>query len=509
MTDERTAERAVKLSRERAKRAVAKYQTDSLPDSDFILSCLNANEAGDAELAVLRLKNRFAFDRKQNAWFTYACSRWQKDILNTVTTEARKQIILCYDAESRRQAALANDPRLDEEQRKKAANIRDMINRRINAVNTAAKISNILAIASSGDNSLAVSGDQWDPDPYLLQAENTVINLKTGMTQDPSPDLFITAAAPALFKGLDEPAPEFQKFLQSIFEDPEKAEYVQKIFGAAMIAKVIYHELYLFLGVDGRNGKSTLVNAISETLGDALTRAISVEMLLDTKPKPGPNPELLDLKGKRILFASETAEGKRINSEGVKRLTGGDILSARPNYGNDIIQFRPTHSIFLQTNFLPRIPANDVALWERIKIINFPFRFVDSPKKENERPIDRSLADKLKAEKNGILTWLVQGCLKVQRDGLRPPLSVLAEINAQWTESDIIGQFAEECVYESPGAKTLLRDIYGAFSEWCEENTGQKPRMNSQQFNRDFKRRYAAIPGKKPVAYADIKIYGA
>ena len=39
---------------------------------------------------------------------------------------------------------------------------------------------------------------------------------------------------------------------------------------------------------------------------------------------------------------------------------------------------------------------------------------------------DKDLPEKLKAEWPGILGWCIEGCLKWQEDGLRPPPAVLA-----------------------------------------------------------------------------------
>ncbi len=47
------------------------------------------------------------------------------------------------------------------------------------------------------------------------------------------------------------------------------------------------------------------------------------------KPSNAPSPEIMALKGGRIVFASETDNGCRISPLEVKWLTGNDVLCAR------------------------------------------------------------------------------------------------------------------------------------------------------------------------------------
>ena len=61
--------------------------------------------------------------------------------------------------------------------------------------------------------------------------------------------------------------------------------------------------------------------------------------------------------------------------------------------------------------------GGDDAIWNRIKKV--PLGVV-IPKAEQ----DRSLRDKLRAERSGILNWALEGCLEWQREGLGEPEEV-------------------------------------------------------------------------------------
>ena len=68
-----------------------------------------------------------------------------------------------------------------------------------------------------------------------------------------------------------------------------------------------------------------------------------------------------NLKGKRIVWASEIEEGRHLNVSILKLLTGGDTLTGRGVFEKTYTEFTPTHSLFLITNHRPHIPANENA----------------------------------------------------------------------------------------------------------------------------------------------------
>ena len=73
------------------------------------------------------------------------------------------------------------------------------------------------------------------------------------------------------------------------------------------------------------------------------------------------SPELADLRGRRLVTLSESAEDRRLAVERVKVLTGGDTISARQLYGQPFT-FRPSHTIVLVTNHRPRVGDDGTAI---------------------------------------------------------------------------------------------------------------------------------------------------
>ena len=110
--------------------------------------------------------------------------------------------------------------------------------------------------------------------------------------------------------------------------------------------------------------------------------------------------------------------------------------------------------------------GTDTAIWERLKPIPFD---VTIPKEQ----IDRSLLGKLKAEAEGILAWLMEGCLKWQNDGLDSPDSVTDAATNWKQENDPLKDFIADCCFLE---KDLLPDSWGFDEELknsiCEHDQG-------------------------------------
>ena len=196
------------------------------------------------------------------------------------------------------------------------------------------------------------------------------------------------------------------------------------------------------------------------------------------------------LRGKRLVWVSETDEGRKLNAGRVKWLVGGDTLVGRPPFGKREVTFRPTHTLLMLTNFRPRVDPADAALWERIHLIEFKVSFVDNPAGANQKPRDKHLSMKLKEEAAGIAAWLVQGYCEWQNKGLLPPPQVRNATQKYRQAEDLIGQFFEECCVFKAEAMCRGGEIFEAYQGWCDER-GVKSRRKkfyeklTNEFNSD------------------------
>ena len=104
---------------------------------------------------------------------------------------------------------------------------------------------------------------------------------------------------------------------------------------------------------------------------------------------------------------------------------------------------------------------------------------------------DRQLPTKLLTERDGILGWALAGCLAWQREGLRPPASVLKATAEYFDEEDAIGEFLDEECQRHSQAREAVADVYRRWKERAErrgEYVGTSRWLAQQLVTRGFER---------------------
>ncbi len=335
------------------------------------------------------------------------------------------------------------DPALTETQRKSLRN-------RLGAAATIWSVSKLVG----ADPRHAVSPDQLDVDAWSLNTPAGVIDLRSGTrrTHDPAElHTKITAAAPV------GECPLFLATLDRAQPDPEIREYLQRLAGYAMTGSAREHAMTFAVG-GGRNLKGTIFHAIRRALGD-YGLVVSSDLLMESHHDRHPT-ELAVLRGARLVVMSEIDTGRRWNESRLKRLTGGDPISAR-FIGKDLFEFEPSHTLVVIGNAKPGLRQVDEAMRARLHLVEFG---VTIP--ESER--DTEMPEKLKAEYGGILNWMIAGCVDWLEIGLCPPASVRSATSDYLAGEDMLAAWLNECT--TPGGQITLAAAHRSYREWCQTN---------------------------------------
>jgi putative DNA primase/helicase len=314
------------------------------------------------------------------------------------------------------------------------------------------------------EDGIPIIPDEMDRDPWTLNVENGTLDLRSGKLRPHDPGDLLTKLCPVPYHP-DAECPTFETFLQRIFEGRDDLiRFVQALCGYVLTGTVGEQVLPILHGI-GANGKSTLVTALLDLLGPDYAMKAPADLLMVRRSEAHPT-ELADLFGKRLVVASETGEGCRLNETLVKELTGSERIRAR-RMRQDFWEFTPTHKVMLCTNHKPSIRGTDHAIWRRIRLIPFTVVIPDEEQ-------DRNLDSKLRAELPGILAWCVRGCLAWNRGGLRPPAEVTEATSEYRSEEDILRAFLDEHCILGRQFKARAADLYGRYKGWA-ESSGENP----------------------------------
>src|SRR5215208_4947610 len=316
---------------------------------------------------------------------------------------------------------------------------------------------------------LAVSPEELDTDPMLLNVENGTVDLRTGSLRPHLPGDLITKLAPVEFDPVAE-ASRFYKFLKQTLVDAELIAFVQRFLGYSLTGSTKERALSVLHGV-GKNGKSTLVEVFQDLMGDYST-AIATQTLMSTRyGDVTAQYQLAVLNGVRFISAAETKKGQELDETVVKHITGGDTITARAPYVQ-CFTYRPQFKIWMSTNHKPEIPDGSEAIWDRIRLIPFTQRFEDG------KNADTKLPAKLREELPGVLAWAVKGCVDWNDGGLGTSAAVERATAKYREETDVIDRFfADMCVFTS-GASVTKKGLFEAWENWCIENGEESGKQN-------------------------------
>lgn len=299
----------------------------------------------------------------------------------------------------------------------------------------------------------AVTAGDWDCDPWLLGTPGGTVDLRTGTLRcGQSSDRIarLTAAAPIPLASFDarRDCPTWLNFLnEALGGDQLAIRFLQQWAGYSATGDT-REQVLLFVYGPGGSGKGTAINSVADVLGEY---SVNVPMETLTASKyDRHSTELARLNGARMARASETEKGRAWAENRIKNLTGQDKITARFMRQDDF-EFVPAFKLTIFGNNRPSLKDVDTAMRRRFMVLPF-----DHPPSHK----DTRLGEKLKAEFPGILSWVIQGCLDWQRNGLIRPDVVKHATDDYFTEQDSFGQWLAQCCETTDRAADTLDRLW-------------------------------------------------
>jgi len=429
----------------------------ALPADEFLYRLLSESEqqlsrpdpSGEyaiSEVLACTLRDRMRFADHRGKWMLYNDGIWQP----ITDSQAAEIAVSAAEAYFLREIAVA----ASNEQKKHLTKLMESIYR----ANTIRGALFFLA----GKDGFATRQDAWDAHPWLLPCRNGVLDLKSLHHLRPhSPDLLFTKCFNADYNPQASCA-KWKAHIDRFLPDPEVQRHVQRSLGMALVGKALDEKLEIWWGNQGGNGKSTTIEALMRIFGDFATMA-APDLLVQSRFEPHPT-RLADLAGRRLVFAVENDDGKKLAEGMVKFLTGDGKQKARFMH-RDFFEFEQTFDLFLITNHRPRIMGQDNAIWRRIRIV--PFEVVIDPAERRPR---ETVVDELVAEADGILNWLLDGLFDWQVDNWWIAPTVKAATDEYRAEQDRIGGFIADCCEMGQFYTVDKGRLYDEYCRWCQGN---------------------------------------
>jgi putative DNA primase/helicase len=418
----------------------------------------NLTDLGSKDRFVRQTDGTLRFLWERGKWLFYNGAVWQVDNSDKIAYQMAEETVRSIYAEAS-----------ECEDKKDREAIADYAKKS----ESEAKIRAMLKLAKPP---LSISIDELDRKPWLLNAMNGTINLKTGELQQHVSSDLISKIVPVRYDPTAT-CPEWIGFLNLIMDgNQEMLTFLQRAIGYSATGHTDERCIFILYG-QGRNGKSTFTENIAYILPGYAVKT-PAETLLIKKWGDGIPSDIARLKGARFVYASETGQNRQLNEARIKELTGDkDTLVGRFLH-HEWFEFVPSFKLWLHTNHKPNIRGADQAIWDRIKLVPFTVRIPD----EMIRP-RREIDAIFEAERPGILSWLVQGCLDWQKHGLPNPDAVTQANTDYREESDTIKSFLDEVCIIEPSAQVAKNNLYEAYLNWA-KNSGERFILNKNKLGK-------------------------
>jgi putative DNA primase/helicase len=447
-------------ARELVRRGYGSRQVPApLDDFEFELAIeaehFSLDDMGNGQRLADHVRGRYRWVQEEKRWYTWDGKRWAPDYTEGMIREWR-------DVTDRMlRVAAAGSP-----EQKYAQRCRSIERTRA-------------AINMSKAFGLTYSASDFDQQGDLLNVGNGTLNLITGELTSHEPKNLLTRMFAADYDP-DAKCPNFESFMASTLPDEGMRTYVQRALGYTLLGSSEQRSLFMVYGPSG-TGKSTLMEAMRAVFGDYGTTAQAGTFRAPKNDK-APTNDLHELRGRRFVTTSETAESSSFDEDLLKRLSGRDRVRSRALY-QESIEWIPECTIWVATNNAPKFNSDDDAIWRRTKLIPFTTVF------RGDTEIYDYARKMLAHESDGILNWLLAGLREfLAEGGLGEPNAVKELAAEQRQESDSVARFLADEMADgllTLGEQQEIRatEVFMRYAEWA-RRSGERALGNRRFSNR-------------------------
>lgn len=318
-----------------------------------------------------------------------------------------------------------------------------------------------------------------DTNPFLFAFQNGVYDLETHTFREGTPKDMIGISASVRYRtdlSYDDPnVLRVIDFMEKIFPDKSVRDYFLDISSQIFIGGNQSKIFQVWTG-EGDNGKSVTESLFEKMLGPYAVKLPTSLIVGKRTQASAACPELVRAgNGVRMATLQEPDQKDVINVGILKELSGNDTFYARGLYkeGSDIT---PMFKLILICNDPPKIPHNDKATWNRVRVIPFESCFSDKAPEDPDQqvrdkvfPKDPNFMAKVASMAEAFAWFLLEHLKRHPR--IRPdPEKVMIATQNYRRRNDIYRQFADDCIIQDAKSSSTVKNAFNMFKEWHRES---------------------------------------
>lgn len=321
--------------------------------------------------------------------------------------------------------------------------------------------------------------DEFNANQYYVNFQNGTLDLETDTLLAHNPDNYQTKIVSCDYDPRAKHSDMWEKFLLDIFlNDIDLIEQVQTMLGAGIVGRPDRRQFSIWYG-SGANGKSCLMEIFRCLMGDYCINMGASDLMATRGDRK--NYNIVNLKDRRMLFASESEESERLHISLIKMATSSEPITAEQKFMQPI-SFQPLFASIMATNNKPIIRETSNAIWSRVRLIPFEHEIEEKDRVPNYHNV------LLESGRSGIFNWIYDGFLKykVSNYKIKDCQKVLDSTYEYQLDEDPIQEFIDVYCVIKEYCTVFFKDIYDSYEIWVGKRPMSKKRFSSQLIKKGF-----------------------
>lgn len=245
-----------------------------------------------------------------------------------------------------------------------------------------------------------------NPNRNFIPFQNYVLDTESLITYPHNPEMDLLYALPYDYEPTAT-CPKWLNFLEQVLPSAELRFVLQEYLGLLFVNRDRTKlEKMLILYGGGANGKSVVFETIIRILGEENCSMYDMAQLTRGKASEA---NLADIDGKILNYASDL-DPHDFSGGIAKRLISGEKMQARKLYKDPMV-LKMIPLFIANANELPETTDRTKGFFRRMLIL--PFNVTIEEEKQ-----DKQLSTKLRDEYPGILNWILEGTVRIVKNGI-------------------------------------------------------------------------------------------
>ena len=334
-----------------------------------------------------------------------------------------------------------------------------------------------------------------------LDADESIINFQNGLLKvtadeltlfDHTPDMPTTIQIPCKWAEKETPTPIFDGYLETLTRGNKDVANLLLQFIGVIISNVKGYRMKksLFMVGPGDTGKSQLKSLCERLIGHDNFSSCDFH---DLEERFGTS----DLYCKRLAGSADASHMSIKELKTFKKLTGGDSIRAEFK-GQKAFDFTYNGLLWLCMNSLPKFGGdNGPWVYERIMVV-----VCDNVIPKDKQ--DKTLLEKMYAEREGIIRKAVKALQQVIKNGYRfdEPPGVTAMRENYKNENSSVFIFFVDCMTHRPEGRICdsctTGKVFKVYRSWCKNNN-----CGFAENERDFRKQLSLLLGGE---FSDVTV---